>query len=97
MALEYEHANIVLKAVQTHLTSGTVAKIAAVPRVDADGEPMVEIRVNVESDFAKLDAKELFMLAVYVRDAMIEVGDYRFPMLRILSKKDWVELQNESA
>jgi hypothetical protein len=97
LALKYEHAEIVLKAVQDHLLSGKVAEIAALPRVDADGDPIVEIRVSVDSDFTKLDANELFMLGLHVRDAMIKVGDDSFPMLRILTKKDWVELQNETA
>jgi hypothetical protein len=64
--------------------------------MDSDGDSIVEVRVKVDTEIAKLDATELALLAVYVRDSMIEVGEEGFPILRILTKKDWADVQNES-
>jgi hypothetical protein len=91
--LEYIHADTVLNSIKHHLSSGKVDAIAAYPRVDSDGDEIVEIRVSVDSNIEELDAKELMMLALHVRTAMIEVGENSFPILRILTKKDWAELQ----
>jgi hypothetical protein len=95
--LEYPHTARVREAIQSHLLSADVGDIVAVPRFDADGDPIVEFRVSVVSDFTKLDPRELVRLTGHVRAAMREVNENSFPILRVMNKRDWDDLNNEAA
>jgi hypothetical protein len=95
--LEYKHTDTVLRTIKERFPSGKVSEIFALPRLGYDGDPIVEVRVKVDTEIAKLDATELAFLAVHVRASMIEVGEEGFPILRILTKRDWADVQNESA
>jgi hypothetical protein len=93
--MAFQHTERVKDAIQSHLTSGTVGDVIVVSRLDSDDEPIVEVRISIVSDFSKLEGKELFKLTGFVREAMREVEDSRFPILRVMNKKDWDELNSK--
>jgi hypothetical protein len=95
--LEYPHTAYVLETIQSHLSSAKVGDIAAISRHDEDGHPFVEFRVSVVSDFQKLDFEEVVKLTGHIRAAMRNKKENSYPILRVMNKKDWDELNNEAA
>jgi hypothetical protein len=95
-AMAFQHTERVKDAIQSHLTSGTVGDVIVVPGFDSDDEPIVEVRVSIVSDFSKLQGLELVKLTGFVRQAMREVEDSRFPIISVMNKRDWDELNSKA-
>jgi hypothetical protein len=93
--MAYPHVEIVRDAIAANLKSGKVGGVDLLPRVDFDGDPVLEIRVCIVSDMKKLDGFELASLTGVVREAMFDVQDFSFPILRFMDKKDWTSLHEQ--
>jgi hypothetical protein len=100
--MTYPHTEIIKESIQANLKSGTIGDVVALPKFDADGEPIVEVLVCILSDIRKIDGYELASLTSVVRQALSEKNVTSFPIMRYMNKRDWTSIfgrteKNEAA
>ena len=75
----------------------TIDAVAVRGDFDNDGDPVLIIRIVVDTAKGHLDPKELSSFIRHLRPKLDEVGEDRFPITSFVSKKEAAEAGAEAA
>lgn len=73
--------DVVSNALRAHLAPASVKILLVYEEVDAEGDPILRLRVVMDSDGPAVAAEKVFTATGVVRGALEEIGETRFPLL----------------
>ena len=91
-------AEIVRNVLRDQFDIVRVAKIAAEPGVDQDGDHIWYVKVVLDdTELKRVDARTASGMVRYLRSRMIEAGDEDFPIVSFIAKSEAGKLSPEAA
>ena len=75
----------------------TIEAVAVHGGFDSDGDPVLMVRIVVDTERGHLDPKALSSFIRHLRPKLDEVGEGRFPITSFVSKKEAAEAGAEAA